>query len=134
METTRRFTTKDLILTIATILILVVATLLFIKPVDRMNQQKDTSRQTDVSAITKAIKLYMDDNGKAPALAGGRQITPTESDASDLVDITPTYLNFIPHDPDGGEYKLLLTTEGSIEVTTKLSDGDIFSQNTNTLD
>lgn len=133
METPRKFTSRDLIITLITIVVLVLITLVVIKPAERINQAKDASRRTDITAIAKAIQLYSQDNNKLPSLSGGIHISSNEANASDLVNITPTYLNLIPKDPDGGEYKLTLKDADTVNVSGKLSDGSPYSQDSGTV-
>lgn len=96
------FTIVELLIVIVVIGILAAITIVAYNGVQQ--RARDSERQSDVSAITKALELYYIDNGRYPAGSGSTTLNSSWSatiDASwqNLVDQLKRYMSSVPSDP-----------------------------------
>ena len=118
---TRGFTIVELLIVIVIIAILAVITIVAFNGVQA--RARDSHRQADVKAITKALELYYIDNGKFPNGSGSTTInsswsTTADSSWANLATALRPYLATLPTDP--------LSTAGS-NVTSSGSTGTNFA-------
>lgn len=123
----RGFTIVELLIVIVVIAILAAITIVAFNGVQA--RARDSQRQADVKAITKALELYYIDNGKFPNGSGSTTINnswSTTADASwaNLATSLRPYLASLPTDP--------FSTTGS-NVTSSSSAGTNYAYFSNSL-
>jgi type II secretion system protein G len=105
MKMKKGFTLLEILLVIAAIGVLAAIVIVAINPNRQLSQVRDTERQSDVNALSKAMEQYLIDQGEYPAgITNEYQPVCNYVVTSACVDLSgglvSTYLADVPEDPD----------------------------------
>ncbi len=129
------FTLIELLLVLVLLVIFAFIGVALINPASRIQEANDTSRREEVRSIQKAIELYVANNGgRLPLTAGGQALPAVTrdtliqngADASSVAGLVPDYLDTVPLDPDGLEYKVGQIAGGTVLVGVALNAGGVY--------
>lgn len=142
------FTLLEVLLVIAAIGILAAIVIVAINPNRQLSQVRDTERQSDVNALSKAMEQYLIDHGEYPAgITNQYQPVCNEAITTDCVDLSgdlvSTYLAGVPEDPDpSSPYYIAIHPENNkisviasgVEVANEVSINRFFDLRTIDID
>lgn len=114
IKTHKGFTLLEILLVITLLGILFAIVLSLINPVAQLGRTRDLQRQQNLSQLEQALEKYFIDNGRqyptSIPVGKYKEICATgvisTSNCVDLSFLAPSYLNSIPADPNGSNYKV----------------------------
>lgn len=108
------------------VIIGILAALIVPNVMGRLDDAKVTAAQSDIAGLAQALKLYRLDNGRYPSSEQGLQALTTKPDTDPIPRNWKTngYLDKLPRDPWGNDYKYLQPgLHGEFDVFTQGADG-----------
>lgn len=108
------------------VIIGILAALIVPNVMGRLDDAKVTAAQSDISGLASALKMYRLDNGRYPTSEQGLQALMVKPDTDPVPKNWKTngYLDKLPRDPWGNDYKYLQPgLHGEFDVFTQGADG-----------
>lgn len=108
------------------VIIGILAALIVPNVMGRLDDAKVTAAQSDISGLASALKMYRLDNGRYPTSEQGLQALVVKPDTDPVPKNWKTngYLDKLPRDPWGNDYKYLQPgLHGEFDVFTQGADG-----------
>lgn len=108
------------------VIIGILAALIVPNVMGRLDEAKTTAAKTDLTSLANALKMYRLDNGRYPSTEQGLQALKVRPEIAPVPKNWKTggYLDNLPRDPWGNEYKYLQPgVHGEFDVFTLGADG-----------
>lgn len=108
------------------VIIGILAALIVPNVMGRLDDAKVTAAQSDIAGLASALKMYRLDNGRYPSSEQGLQALVVKPDTDPVPKNWKTngYLDKLPRDPWGNDYKYLQPgLHGEFDVFTQGADG-----------
>lgn len=111
-------------LMVVVVILSILALVIVPRVIDRPDQARAARAQSDISAISSAVKLYRLDNFRYPTTEQGLQALVTKPTAAPVPENWAGYMDRLPVDPWGTPYQYLQPgVHGEFDIFTYGADG-----------